>query len=151
MKVQKMNIRMLEIGDRAAWEPLWQGYLDFYKVSLPAEVTEAAWQRLNNSVEPMHGLGAVDKDGRLPGIAHYIFHRSTWSPTSYCYLNDLYTVPEARGKGVGRALIERLYAEAKAAGSTRVYWLTHESNETAQVLYDKIAETPGFTQYRKTI
>lgn len=146
-----MNIRMLEAGDRAAWAPLWQGYLDFYKVSLPAEVTETTWRRLNDPAEPVHGLGAFDGDGRLTGIAHYIFHRSTWSPTSYCYLNDLFTVPAARGKGVGRALIERLYAEAAAAGATRVYWLTHETNEAAQALYDRIADKPGFIQYRKTL
>jgi len=146
-----MNIRMLEAGDRAAWAPLWQGYLDFYKVSLPAEVTQTTWRRLNDPAEPMHALGAFDEDGRLLGIAHYIFHRSTWSPTSYCYLNDLFTVPAGRGKGVGRALIERLYEEAKAAGSTRVYWLTHESNETAQALYDRIADKPGFIQYRKAL
>ncbi|MCO5145011.1 MAG: GNAT family N-acetyltransferase [Aquamicrobium sp.] len=146
-----MNIRMLEAGDRAAWEPLWQGYLDFYKTSLPAEVTETAWRRLLDTDEPVHGLGAFGEDGRLMGIAHYIFHRSTWSPTSYCYLNDLFTVPAARGKGVGRALIERLYAEAAAAGATRVYWLTHETNETAQALYDRIADKPGFIQYRKTV
>lgn len=146
-----MIIRLLEPRDREAWAPLWQGYLGFYKVALSQEVTDAAWQLINDADEPMHGLGAFDEDGRLLGIAHYIFHRSTWSPTSYCYLNDLFTVPEARGKGVGRALIERLYEEAKAPGSTRVYWLTHESNETAQTLYDRIAEKPGFIQYRKAL
>jgi GNAT superfamily N-acetyltransferase len=146
-----MNIRMLEAGDRAAWEPLWQGYLHFYKTSLSAEVTETTWERLNNPAEPVHGLGAFDENGRLVGIAHYILHRSTWSPTSYCYLNDLFTLPEMRGKGVARALIERLYAKAAAAGSTRVYWLTHESNETAQALYDRIADKSGFIQYRKAL
>ncbi|MCO5155925.1 MAG: GNAT family N-acetyltransferase [Aquamicrobium sp.] len=119
--------------------------------AVDTEVTETAWRRLLDTAEPVHGLGAFSEDGRLMGIAHYIFHRSTWSPTSYCYLNDLFTVPAARGKGVGRALIERLYAEAAAAGATRVYWLTHETNETAQALYDRIADKPGFIQYRKTV
>lgn len=75
-----MIIRLLEPRDREAWAPLWQGYLDFYKVALSQEVTDAAWQRINDADEPMHGLGAFDEDGRLLGIAHYIFHRSTWSP-----------------------------------------------------------------------
>ena len=98
----------------------------------------------------MHALVAED-GGELLGLVHYIFHRNTWMVNDVCYLEDLFTAEQARGKGVGRALIEAVYARAAAAGGTRVYWLTHETNITAQALYDKVAEKPGFIQYRKQI
>ena len=143
-----IEIRPFSPDDRKAWEPLWQGYLTFYKSSLPAEVTETTWRRFLDPSEPMHGLAAV-LDGRIVGIVHYIFHRSTWTTRDYCYLQDLFTAEEARGHGVGRALIEAVYEKAKAAGASRVYWLTHETNATAQILYDKVAARSGFLQYRQ--
>jgi GNAT superfamily N-acetyltransferase len=143
-----ITVRPLRRDERAVWEPLWQGYLAFYKASVKPEVTERTWARLNDPAEPMHVLGAFLGD-RLVGIVHYIFHRSTWSIGDYCYLQDLFTAEEARGKGAGRALIEDVYERAKAAGASRVYWLTHETNETARALYDKLADRPGFIQYRK--
>ena len=143
-----ITVRPLRRDERAVWEPLWQGYLAFYKASVKPEVTERTWARLNDPAEPMHVLGAFLGD-RLVGIVHYIFHRSTWSIGDYCYLQDLFTAEEARGKGAGRALIEAVYARAKEAGASRVYWLTHETNETARALYDKLADRPGFIQYRK--
>ncbi len=146
-----MDIRALRPEDEEAWLPLWRGYLDFYAATLPEEVTRTTWQRLHDPAEPVHGLGAFDAGGRLVGIAHYIFHRSTWSAASHCYLNDLFTLPEARGAGVGRALIGRVYAEAEAAGAGRVHWLTHETNAVAQKLYDRVADRPGFVQYRKAL
>ena len=144
----QITIRPLRPDERAAWEPLWQGYLAFYKTSVKPEVTAWTWARLHDPAEPMHVLGAV-LDDRLVGIVHYIFHRSTWSIGDYCYLQDLFTAEEARGKGAGRALIEAVYASGKDAGASRVYWLTHETNETARALYDKLADRPGFIQYRK--
>ena len=143
-------IRPLEHSDRAAWAPLWQGYLEFYKTSVPQEVTDETWRRFMDPAEPVHALGAFE-NGRLLGIVHYLFHRSTWTIGDRCYLGDLFTVPEARGKGAGRALIERVYAEAKAAGASRVYWQTHESNTAAQALYDRLAEKSGFIIYRKDV
>lgn len=143
-----LDIRPLAVGDRAAWEPLWQGYLTFYKASLPAEVTDTTWRRLNDPAEPMFARGAFE-NGKLLGIVHCILHRTCWSPKDICYLQDLFTVPEARGKGVGRALIERIYEEARAAGWFRVYWQTHETNAEAQVLYNKMADRSGFIVYRK--
>lgn len=143
-----ITVRPLRPDERAAWEPLWQGYLAFYKTSVKPEVTERTWVRLHDPAEPMHVLGAFLGD-RLVGIVHYIFHRSTWSTGDYCYLQDLFTAEEARGKGAGRALIDAVYARAKEAGASRVYWLTHETNETARALYDKLADRPGFIQYRK--
>jgi len=133
--------------ERSAWEPLWQGYLTFYHSAVAAEVTNTTWQRLHDPAEPMHVLGAYS-DGSLIGIVHFLFHRSTWTIGNYCYLQDLFTAPEARGKGAGRALIEAVYERANAAGASRVYWLTHESNATARALYDTLADRPGFIQYR---
>ena len=149
MTKSALAIRPLDAEDRAAWEPLWQGYLAFYKTSVPAETTEITWNRLLDPAEPMHVLGAFDEDGRLLGIVHYIFHRSTWTPGNYCYLQDLFTIPEARGRGAGRSLIEAVYEKAKAAGASRVHWLTQDGNATARALYDQVADHPGFTQYRK--
>ncbi len=145
-----VTIRPLRRDDRPAWDPLWQGYLTFYKANLPPEATEALWERLHDPAEPVRGLGA-ERDGRLVGIAHLVFHRSTWSVANRCYLNDLFTADEARGQGVGRALIEACYAEAKAAGAPTVWWLTHETNATAQALYERVAKRTGFIQYRQDV
>lgn len=145
-----LTIRPLTPADRAAWEPLWQGYLTFYKASVPPEVTDATWARLHDATEPMHGLGAFEGESLL-GIVHLVFHRSTWTMGPYCYLQDLFTVEAARGRGVGRGLIEAVYARAEAAGASRVYWLTHETNLPARALYDRVADRSGFIQYRKLL
>jgi GNAT superfamily N-acetyltransferase len=145
--VASVEIRPLQPQDRSAWNPLWRGYLAFYKSAQAPEVTDLTWRRLHDPAEPMHALGAFN-GSRLLGIVHYLYHRSTWTPGPYCYLQDLFTVEEARGRGVGRALIEAVYERAKADGASRVYWLTQESNETAQILYDKVAARSGFIQYR---
>ena len=145
-----VTIRPLREHERGSGEPLWQGYLTFYKATLAPGATDTAWQRLQNPAEPMHVLGAF-RDARLVGIVHFIFHRSTWTAGDYVYLQDLFTTEEARGKGVGRALIEAVYERAKAAGASRVHWLTHETNETARLLYDRIADRSGFIQYRNIL
>ena len=145
-----MIIRSVRPEDRAGWETLWQGYLRFYEEDLPPEVTDIVWSRFLDPAEPMHALVA-EKDGELLGLVHYIFHRNTWMVNDVCYLEDLFTAEATRGKGVGRALIEAVYERARAAGSSRVYWMTHETNSTAQALYDKIADKPGFIQYRKQV
>lgn len=140
-------IRPLQAEDRAAWEPLWAGYLTFYKTSVPAATTDKTWCRILSPAEPVYGLGAF-KGEALLGIVHYLFHRTTWTPGDYCYLQDLFTAEAARGQGAGRALIEAVYARAREAGASRVYWLTQEGNATARALYDKLADCPGFTVYR---
>ena len=145
-----LTIRRLTTADRAAWQTLWAGYLTFYTTTLPPEQFDLTWSRLHDESEPMHVLGAFDGDTPL-GIVHFIFHRSCWTAGSYCYLQDLFTVAEARGKGVGRALIEAVYAAAKLNGANRVHWLTHETNAEAMVLYNKIADRTGFLQYRKIL
>ncbi|GAB4109485.1 MAG: GNAT family N-acetyltransferase [Roseiflexaceae bacterium] len=143
-------VRPVELGDRTAWEPLWKGYQQFYKVDLPAEVTETTWQRFHNPAEPVYALVA-EREGQLIGVTHYLFHRSTWMLGRSCYLQDLFVAPEARGHGVGRLLIEAVYRAAKVAGAERVHWLTHETNSTAMHLYDRIADRSGFVQYRKNL
>lgn len=146
------GIRPLMAADRAAWEPLWAGYLAFYETSVPAATTDTTWTRFFDPAEPMHALGAFEAgSGVLLGIVHYLFHRSTWTPGPYCYLQDLFTAAPARGRGVGRALIEAVYGEAKKAGASRVYWLTQDGNATARALYDQVADHPGFTVYRHQV
>lgn len=143
-------IRQVAEADRAKWAPLWLGYQAFYKVALSDAVTDKTWARLFDVAEPVHCLVA-EENGALIGLVHYIFHRNTWMTEDVCYLQDLFTAEAARGKGVGRKLIEAVYQRAKAAGASRVYWMTHESNTQAMILYDKVAVKSGFLQYRKEL
>jgi GNAT superfamily N-acetyltransferase len=106
------------------------------------------WARFFDAYEPVHALVA-ERGGELLGLTHYLFHRSTTAIEPLCYLQDLFTAKAARVKGVGRALINGVYEQARCAGCPRVYWQTHESNHTAMQLYDKIAERSGFVVYRK--
>ena len=143
-------IRPLAATDRARWEPLWQGYLTFYKASLTPDITAMTFTRLTGAAEPMGGFVA-ERDGQLIGIVHWVIHRSTWNIRDICYLQDLFTAPEARGTGAGRMLIEAVKQMAQAKGCFRVYWQTHESNVQAQGLYDKVAEKSGFIVYRQPL
>ncbi|MGA2535972.1 MAG: GNAT family N-acetyltransferase [Terracidiphilus sp.] len=147
-------IRPVEPGDFAPWKQLWDGYNAFYgragATALPDAVTKMTWARFFDAGEPVHALVA-ERDGELIGLVHYIFHRTTISIALTCYLQDLFTLESARGNGVGRRLIERVYDIARQAGSGRVYWLTHETNDTAMKLYDKVAEKSGFVVYRKPL
>lgn len=143
-------VRCVAPADFAQWEPLWQGYNRFYMREIPAEITRMTWSRFFDAYEPVHALVA-EKDAILLGLVHYLFHRNTTMIGPTCYLQDLFTSEASRGQGVGRALIEAVYGRAKAAASTRVYWMTHETNLTAMKLYDQVAERSGFVQYRKQI
>jgi GNAT superfamily N-acetyltransferase len=146
------NVLIRPVGDdeREAWNPLWTDYLAFYKTALTQEISNLAWERFHDPDEPIFALGGY-VDGRLAGFAHYLFHRSTWAPKRYCYLEDLFVADSARGRGVGRALIEAVYAKAAAADASRVYWLTQSGNAQARALYDKVADNLGFIQYRKVL
>jgi len=148
MAASKLEIRPLRLDERADWELLWKGYQLFYKVAIPEETTRVTWARLHDPTEPMEALGAY-MDGRLRGIAHYLFHRSCWTIGNYCYLQDLFVAETARHLGLGRALIAAVEERARRAGASRLYWLTHESNAAARALYDQLAERSGFIQYRK--
>ncbi len=143
-----MKIRMAHEDDFAQWVTLWKGYQVFYKTNIAEATTDTTWSRFLDSAEPMY-CAVAEVDGELIGMVHYIFHRSCWTEGDYVYLQDLFAAPEMRGKGVGRALIEHVYAVAKAQGGSRVWWLTHETNSDAMHLYDKIADKSGFIQYRK--
>ncbi|MBV8921990.1 GNAT family N-acetyltransferase [Bradyrhizobium sp.] len=150
----ELIIRAARRGDYDQWLPLWDGYNAFYGRSGPTalapEITATTWRRFFDAYEPVHALVA-ESDGRLLGLTHYLFHRSTTAIAPLCYLQDLFTSEAARGKGVGRALINGVYDAARMAGSPRVYWQTHETNVVAQELYDKVAERSGFIVYRKAI
>jgi GNAT superfamily N-acetyltransferase len=143
-----MIIRPLVPADRAQWQPLWEGYLAFYKADVAPQVSDVTFARLTGGREPMGGFIAMDDD-KAVGIVHWITHRSCWTIGDYCYLQDLFVAPGRRGGGIGRKLIETVYEEARARGCSRVYWLTHETNAEAMRLYDGIADRPGFVQYRK--
>ncbi|MEK6206924.1 MAG: GNAT family N-acetyltransferase [Chloroflexota bacterium] len=143
-------IRLVAPGDRANWEPLWQGYNAFYRRSVEPRITDTTWSRFFDGYEPVHALVA-ERAGDLVGIAHYLFHRSTTMIGPTCYLQDLFTAEFARGQGVGRALIEGVYERARAAGAERVYWQTHETNVVAMKLYVLVAERSGFVVYRKQL
>lgn len=143
-------IRDLLKEDRPGWENLWGGYLDFYQAPMEAVVIEVTWSRLLDPEEPMIALVARDAGTHeLIGLVHCVFHRGTWAVGEFCYLEDLFVAPNARGQGVGRALIEAVYARADARKCERVYWLTHETNATARHLYDQVARHTGFIQYRR--
>lgn len=144
------KVRNVTKDDRARWEELWAGYLDFYEAKIEPVVIEVLWSRLLDENEPMFALVAEDNDTRnLIGLVHCVIHRGTWAIENFCYLEDLFTAAEARKRGVGRALIEAVYARADEMNCARVYWLTHETNTTARKLYDQVAENKGFIQYRR--
>jgi GNAT superfamily N-acetyltransferase len=147
---QRPTVRLVAPTDLDQWEALWEGYNTFYERTVPPEITRTTWSRFFDASEPVHALVA-EKDGRLVGLVHYLFHRSTSLIGPTCYLQDLFTAEAARGQGVGRALIEAVYERAKAAGSPLVYWQTHETNVTAMVLYDKVAERSGFLVYENQL
>jgi len=149
-----MDIRPLERRDLEQWRSLWDGYNAFYgrsgPTALPEAVTRTTWSRFFDPGEPVHAMVA-EREGHLIGLVHYLLHRSTTLIGPTCYLQDLFTAPEARGRGTGRALIEAVYAAAAAGGAERVYWQPQEGNTTARRLYDAIAEYSGFVVYCKTL
>jgi GNAT superfamily N-acetyltransferase len=147
-----LSIRSVTRQDHDQWLPLWDGYNAFYGRSGPTalapEITRMTWARFFDAYEPVHALVA-ESGGRLLGLTHYLFHRSTTAIEPVCYLQDLFTDETARGKGVGKALINGVYEQARRAGSRRVYWQTYQTNQTAMHLYDKVAEHSGIIVYRK--
>lgn len=154
-----VNVRFVTRGDYAEWLPLWEGYNEFYKrfgaTALPDAVTQVTWARFFDAYEPMFAMVAEDvtagNKGHLVGLVHYLFHRSTITIEPTCYLQDLFTAEAARGKGVGRRLIEAVYEQARLAGVVNVYWRTHATNATARRLYDQVAEESGSLVYKMRI
>ena len=150
----ELSVRFVVREDYEQWLPLWDGYNAFYgrsgATALAPEITRMTWARFFDAYEPVHGLVA-ESDGQLLGLTHYLFHRSTTAIEPVCYLQDLFTSNAARERGIGRALINRVYEQARLAGSSRVYWQTHQTNLTAMQLYDKVAERSGFVVYRNLL
>lgn len=143
-----VTVRNLIAEDHDAWLPLWRGYQQFYEEEIPAETTRVTWTRILDPKEPVFGAIALAGD-RTVGIVHWLYHRSCWTVGNYAYLQDLFVIPDHRGSGVGRNLIEHVFSAARAAGCSKVYWLTHDTNKNAMLLYDRIARRSGFVQYEK--
>lgn len=148
--MSSVTIKVIDNSDFDRWLPLWKGYQQFYEVDIAQSVTSETWKRFLEPAEPMNAALAI-VEGQAVGMVHWIYHRSTWTTGDYCYLQDLFVTDDQRGKGIGRALIEFVYADAQRHGASRVYWLTHESNQNAMQLYDRIANRSGFVQYRKLL
>jgi GNAT superfamily N-acetyltransferase len=140
--------RALQVEDRQRWDELWAQYLKFYEQNLPQATTDLTWRRLMERRE-LFGFAALDHDERVIGFVHYHFHLSTWSPAGYCYLEDLFVDPLARGRGTGRALIEAVYRAADERGVSRVYWHTENTNARAQILYNQVGYLTPFLQFRR--
>jgi GNAT superfamily N-acetyltransferase len=145
-----MDIRAVKADDKAAWQPLWQAYLDFYNQPLPQDVTDLTFARFLDDEEPMF-MVVARIDAEMVGFATYILHRSTWARDGYCYLEDLYVDDKARGRGAARALIAAVREDAKARGMGRLYWVTHDHNERARALYDKVADLTQLVQYQTAL
>ena len=144
-----LTIRPITAADESDWRRLWTAYLEFYESSVPEEVYRTTFARLLDPARPeQNGLLAL-RDGQAAGLVHYIFHPHNWRIEDVCYLQDLYTDPAFRGGGVGRALIEAVYAAADERGAPSVYWLTQDFNETARVLYDRVANLTPFIKYQR--
>ena len=148
--MRSIEIRAIGPRDFEAWLPLWKGYQRFYEVDVPSSVTLRTWARFLDPREPMHAALAMS-GGRASGLVHAIYHRSTWSVNDHCYLQDLFVAADARGRGIGRALIEHVCAHAKRSGLSRVHWLTHETNHQAMRLYDRLADRTPFVHYRNLL
>jgi len=140
------TIRSALPSDEAAWRRLWRGYVDFYSAKVPEEITTRTWQRI---LDPDSAVMCVvaEIEGQVYGFANCVVHENTWESQPICYLEDLYVEPSARGRGVGRALIEWLRNAMRAEGWARLYWHTRESNESARRLYDRFAEADDFVRY----
>ena len=146
--ITEMIIRPIRTDDRGAWEPLWDGYLTFYRATLTPEVTEQTWAALCDPSSAVHGL-AAEQDGQLVGLAHLIMHPTTWATRPTCYLEDLYVAKPWRGQDIARRLIEAVYAFADQSGVAGVYWLTQEYNAPARSLYDTLAHRTSFVVYQR--
>jgi GNAT superfamily N-acetyltransferase len=149
-----VTVRAVTPQDYDPWRPLWDEYNAFYErtgpTALPEEVHETTWRRFFDASEPVYCIVA-EREGKVVGFSHYLYHRSTSRLELMCYLQDLFTAPDYRGHGIGRALIQRVYEIAGEAGCKRVYWQTHTTNTPARTLYDKVAKNFGFIVYAKDV
>jgi len=150
--MSELEIRYLQAGDEPAWRGLWTGYLEFYETTVPEEVYQTTFQRIlaGNAGDPheFRGLLAL-QNGEPVGLVHYVFHRHCWRVENICYLQDLFVDTSCRGSGLGRALIEAVYAKSDEAGVPAVYWMTQDFNTTARLLYDRIGVKTPFIKYAR--
>jgi GNAT superfamily N-acetyltransferase len=147
----KLHIRSLQPADEQRWRELFHQYIAFCEATVPEPVITSTWQRLLDGCDEMAGFVAIGGAAKIVGLATLVLHRSTWSPTFYCYLEDLFVDPDCRGQGVGKALIEQVYAHADARGATRTYWAADQDNAVARSLYDRVAALSPFVQYRREV
>ena len=146
-----ISIRSLSANDFDAWLEMWKGYQEFYKVTLDDDVTECLWHRLLSKNHDGPICYVAEDNSNLIGLVQFLYHGTTWSPKKRIYLHDLYTKPESRGKGVGRALIERVYEDGRLNDVDQVYWLTQDFNIAGRALYDKVADVTPFIKYSKKV
>jgi GNAT superfamily N-acetyltransferase len=144
------TIRPVRPEDYDSWKPLWDEYNAFYERTVADEVTQTSWRRFFDAHEPVYCIVA-ERDGKLLGLCHYLFHRSTSQLEPVCYLQDLLTHADERGHGIGRALILAVFDIAREQGCKSVYWLTHTTNTPGRTLYDKVAKNLGFIEYFKDL
>jgi len=142
-------VRALRADDEPVWRELWTAYLAFYETTVPDPVYASTFARLLGDDPRDFNALVAELDGRVVGLTHYLFHRHGWKIEEVCYLQDLYAVPDVRGQGIGRALIEAVYAAADVHGAPSVYWLTQEFNDTARLLYDRIGTVTPFIKYQR--
>jgi len=146
-----VTIRPLEAGDYDAWYPLWQAYLTFYQSQVAEKVTRHSFNRIVDPAGDMFGFAALNDEEEMVGFVTYLFHPFTWSIGPRCYLGDLFSLPQERGKGIGRRLIEAVYDAAREEGAEQVYWMTQEFNYPGRTLYDKVAQKTDFIKYAKNL
>lgn len=148
---EEITVRRLRVGDREAWQPLWDQYLNFYRAELAPGISDTTFARLCEPDSGLVGLLAVDGDGGARGLAHLVFHPSTWAREPSCYLEDLFVDRGARGSGVANRLVETVYETARELGAERVYWMTQQFNGAARSLYDTVARLTSFVVYEQDL
>ena len=147
MALSDFNLRELSKDDFDSWKRLWSVYLAFYNTSLNELIYETTFARLVSKDNTSQNGIVACKNDEMVGLVHYIFHPDNWNIEDDCYLQDLFVVETARSHGVGRSLIEAVYAKAGERGSPGVYWLTEKTNKQARALYDKVARATSFIEY----
>ncbi|EPQ6909181.1 N-acetyltransferase family protein [Citrobacter freundii] len=147
INMNAVTIESAEQKDYASWLPLWINYQTFYRTIISDEVTKLTWERFFTPSEPVY-CAVAKYDGKIVGLVHYLFHRSTWAESNYCYLEDLFVSEDVRGQHIGKQLIEYVQQQAQKHHASRLYWHTHETNLRGQRLYDWVAKKSGMIEYR---
>ncbi|MDM2842146.1 GNAT family N-acetyltransferase [Citrobacter sp. Cpo090] len=147
INMNTVTIESAEQKDYASWLPLWINYQTFYQTIISDEVTRLTWERFLTPSEPVY-CAVAKYNGKIVGLVHYLFHRSTWAESNYCYLEDLFVSEDVRGQHIGKQLIEYVQQQAQKHHASRLYWHTHETNIRGQRLYDWVAKKSGMIEYR---